>query len=67
MIETYKIITGKYQGCVATSLIKEETYVTRGNDVRLQKLRVTYDLRKFVFFNRVVNTSNSLPNWVVSA
>ena len=26
MIETYKIITGKYQGCVALSLIKE-----RGN------------------------------------
>ena len=24
MIETYKIITGKYQGCVAPSLIKEE-------------------------------------------
>ena len=48
--ETYKIITGKYQGCVATSLIKEETYVTRGNDFRLQKLRVRYDLRKFGFF-----------------
>ena len=24
MIETYKIITGKYQGCVAPSLIKED-------------------------------------------
>jgi len=32
MIETYKITTGKYQGCVAPSLIKEEIYVTRGND-----------------------------------
>ena len=31
MIETYKIITGKYQGCVAPSLVKEEIYVTRGN------------------------------------
>ena len=40
MIESYKIITGKYQGCVALSLIKEENYVTRGNDFRLQKLRV---------------------------
>ena len=29
MIETYKIITGKYQGCVAPSLIKEEIYVTK--------------------------------------
>ena len=67
MIESYKIITGKYQGCVAPSLIKEENYVTRGNDFRLQKLRVRYDLRKFGFSNRVVNTWNSLPNWVVSA
>jgi len=50
MIETYKIITGKYQVCVAPSFIKEESYVTRGNDLRLQKLRVRYDLRKFVFF-----------------
>ena len=43
MIETYKIITGKYQGCVAPSLIKEEIYVTRGDDFRLQKLRVRYE------------------------
>jgi len=62
MIETYKIITGKYQGCVAPSLIKEEIYVTRENDLRLQKLRVRYDLRKCGFSNRVINKWNSLPN-----
>jgi len=67
MIETYKIVTGKYQGCVAPSLIKEESYITRGNDFRLQKLRVRYDLRKFGFSNRVINKWNSLPNSVVSA
>jgi len=61
MIETHKIITGKYQRCVALSLIEEELYVTRENDLRLQKLR------KFGFSNRVVNKWNSLPNWVVSA
>jgi len=33
MIETYKIITEKYQGSVAPSLIKKEIYVTRGNDL----------------------------------
>jgi len=65
MIETYKIITGKYQGCVAPSLLK--IYVTRGNDFRLQKQRVRNDLRKFGFSNRLVNAWNSLPNWVVSA
>jgi len=67
MIETYKIITAKYQGCVAPSLIKEEIYVTRGNDLRLQKLRVRYDLRKFGYSNGVINKWNSLPNWVVFA
>jgi len=72
MIETYKIVTGKYQGCVAPSLIKEESYVTKGNDFRLQKLWlqklwVRYDLRKFGFSNRVINKWNSLPHWVVSA
>ena len=67
MIATYKIITGKYQGCVAPSFIKEEIYITRANDLRLQKLRVRYDLRKFGFSNRVINKWNSLPNWFVSA
>ena len=67
MIGTYKIITGKYRGCVAPSLIKVEICVTRGNDFRLQKLRVRYDLHKFGFSSMVVNTWNSLPNWVVSA
>jgi len=49
------------------SLITEEIYVTRGNDFELKKLRVRYDLRKFGFSNRVVNTWNSLNNWIVSA
>ena len=67
MIETYKIITGKYYACVAPTLIKGSTSTTSGNDTRLQKYHVKYDLRKFSFANRVVNTWNSLPNWVVSA
>jgi len=52
MIETYKIITGKYQGCVAPGLIIKEIYVTRENDLRLQKLRVGYDICKFGFSNK---------------
>ena len=40
MIETYKIVTGKYETCVAPSLSKERMYVTRGNDLRLKKFRV---------------------------
>jgi len=49
------------------ALYKASVHVTRGNDMRLEKSRVKYDLRKFSFSNRVVNTWNSLPNWVVSA
>jgi len=67
MIETYKIITGKYYACVAPTLPKGSISITRGNNLRLQKYHVKYDLRKFGFANRVVNTWNSLPNWVVSA
>ena len=67
MIETYKIITGKYYACVAPTLPKGSTSITSGNDLRLQKSHVKYDLRKFGFVNRVVNTWNSLPNWAVSA
>ena len=67
MIETYKIVSGKYQPDVAPTLYKSSVHVTRGNDMRLEKSRVKYDLRKFSFSNRVLNIWNSLPNWVVSA
>jgi len=42
-------------------------HVTRGNDLRLEKSRVKYDLLEFSFSDRVVNTWNSLPNLVLSA
>ena len=37
------------------------------HDLRLQKNRARYDLRKFFFTNRVVNIWNSLPDYVVHA
>jgi len=52
---------------LAPTLYKSSVHVTRGNDTRLEKSRVKYDLRKFSFSNRVVNIWNSSPNWVVSA
>ena len=46
---------------------KRNVHVTRGNDFRLEKSPVKYYLRKFNFSNGLLNTWNSLPNWVVSA
>ena len=66
MIETYKILTGKYD-MVSPTLTRASSCITRGNDLRLQKNRFKYDLRKYCFCNRVVNIWNSLPNYVVSA
>jgi len=52
---------------VSPTLIRASSCITRGNDLRLQKNRFKYDLRKYYFCNRVVNIWNSLPNHVVSA
>jgi len=67
MIEVYKIVSGKYYSAITPTLIILDTYKTRGNDLRLQKSRLKYDIRKFYFTNRVVDQWNSLPNWVVTA
>jgi len=42
-------------------------HVTRENSLRVEKSLVKYNVQKFNFSIRVVNTWNSLPNWVVSA
>jgi len=56
MIETCKIVTGKYQPCAAPTLHKGSVHVTRGNDLRLEKSHVKYNLRKSGFTNMVANT-----------
>ena len=67
MIEVYKIVSGKYDSVKTPTLTKWDTHRTRGNDLRLQKSDVKYDIRKFYFTSRVVDHCNSLPNWVVTA
>jgi ribonuclease P/MRP protein subunit RPP40 len=67
MIETYKILTEKYDRLTVPTFTIMHSSITRGNDLKLQKNRVKYDLRKFYFTNRVINTWNSLPNSVVTA
>ena len=50
---------------ITSTLIKSDSHRTRGNDLRLQKSNVKYDMRKFYFTNRVVDHWNSLPNIVL--
>jgi len=66
MIEVYKIVYGKYDSVITPTLIKSDSQRTRGNDLRLQKSNVKYDMRKFYFTNRVVDHWNSLPNCVAT-
>ena len=69
MIETYKILTGKYDPVTAPQLTlgSSKLTVTRGNDLRLTKFRAKYDLRKYAFTNRVTDLWNRLPNHIVTA
>ena len=61
MIETYKIVTGKYDTVDSPKLEKVDSYITRGNDLRLHKRRSRYDLRKYCFTNKIVDVWNCLP------
>ena len=47
MIETCKILTGKYDMVAVPNLSIATTVITRGNDLRLQKNRTKYDLRNY--------------------
>ena len=58
----YYLVIGKYDLAAIPILTTSPTATTRGNDLRLQKNRAGYDLRKCLFTNRIVNMWNSLPN-----
>ena len=60
MIQTYKILSGKYDSNVVPTLKTSGIQATRGNDLRIFKTRFNYDLRKFYFINRVVDVWNSV-------
>jgi len=65
MVETYKILSMKYDINVVPNLKTTGIQATRNNDLIIFKTR----LRKFYFTNRVpvVDAWNSLPNWIVIA
>jgi len=49
MIEMYKILSGKYDTAVTPRVTREHSYITRGNDLRLEKNRSKYDLSNYLF------------------
>ena len=67
MIDVYKILTESYCKSVNLELELHKKSVTRGHNLKLVNSRCHYDLRKYSFTVRVVNTWNSLPDSVISA
>ena len=72
VIETYHILSGKYDTDVVPYLKTTDIRATRGNDLIIFETRFNYDLREFgctitISTIRVVDAWNSLPNWIVMA
>ena len=67
MIETYKILSKKYDPAVCEGLFELSTTTTRGHDLKLSKPRANTNLKKYFFTHRVIDTWNSLPNSVIKA
>jgi len=49
MIETFKILTWKYDRAAIPVMQGADCSVTRGHDLRLLKYRTKYDLRKYYY------------------
>jgi hypothetical protein len=67
VIEAYKILTGRYDGCVTPRLELNTDVRTRGNTAKLKVYHTKYDLRKFSFNNRIVAMWNDLPDFVIQS
>ena len=65
MLEVYKILNDIYDSQTVPFLPLHLDSRTRGNSLKLKVNRCNYDVRKYSFCNRVVNSWNSLPNFVV--
>ena len=68
MIETFKLLTQRYDNRNGLPLLQISLNDrTRGNDMKLIKSHVRYDMRRHFFTCRIVNLWNSLPATVVHA
>ena len=65
MIEMFKILSGKYDIAATPRVNQMYNSISKGNDLRLQKSRTKYDLRKYFFTNRALDVWNSLANHIV--
>ena len=66
-IETYKLLTGKYDPEVSKFIKLREDSYTRGHMYKIYKSRPRLNVRKYSFCLRVVDLWNSLPSSVVEA
>jgi len=70
VIELYKIFMLKYDSDITLKTIGKCTqrqYDTRNRRFALQQSHIQYDMRKFIFPNRIIPLWNSLPDYVVSS
>ena len=67
MIETYKILTQKYDPEVSNFIKLREDSITRGHKYKIFKSRPRLDIRKYSFCVRVEETWKQLPSSVVEA
>jgi len=67
MIETYKILAGKYDNLVTPNIPILSECRTRGKSLKIVNRRCHYDLRKYSFCNRITHVWNSLTEDIVTA
>ena len=65
MIESYKILSFKYDSLVSPRLSLNTNSRTRGNSLKMNVQRTKYDIRKYCFSVRISSVWNSLPDEVV--
>jgi hypothetical protein len=66
MIETWKILHGKYDGLFPWFILDKDSIV-RGHSLKLKKIGKNTPQKRKVFSFRIINDWNSLPDSVVTA
>ena len=67
LIETYKILTGKYDPNVSSILPLNNNQVCRGHKKKNYERRPRLDMHKYSFCYRIVDIWNRLPSEIVEA